>query len=169
MKSALQIIAAFLVAAGCAVGDAGELPRRPFPGFALETFVGDSLSLADLRGKVVLVTIWTSWCPACRTELPVLDSLPGTLSHPDFAVIGINEDLKEDAGRGFARALGLRMPIPAGRGRLRESMGYTGIPYTALLDREGRVILEYYGWPGRKAFDEVVAGRAMAELRDGAR
>lgn len=163
------LFAALLIVTSCSWGDANALSRQPFPDFEMATFAGDTLRLSDLEGKVVLVTIWTSWCPACRIELPVLDSLHGALRHPDFAVIGINEDLNEGAGRGLARALGLQLPVLAGGGRMRERLSYTGVPYTALLDREGRVLLDFYGWPGYESFDRRVVGRALAELRTGTR
>jgi thiol-disulfide isomerase/thioredoxin len=155
-----------LVAAACAAADAGIGERRDFQGFALETFEGDSLSLEELRGKVVLVTFWASWCPTCRHELPLLDSLNAAIQHPDFAAIGINDERNEYAARGYALATGLRMPTLLGRGLQWERYNYIGLPYTVLLDREGRVMFEYYGYPGRRAFDEVVAGRIWAELGD---
>ncbi len=138
--------------------------RREFPSFALETFEGDSLRLEELRGKVVLVSFWASWCAPCREELPLLDSLNAAIQRPDFALIGIAEDVNEEDARAFADEIGLQMPSVLGHGRMRQRYHYSGLPYSVLLDREGRIIKEYYGFGGRQAFDREVAGRVLAAL-----
>jgi thiol-disulfide isomerase/thioredoxin len=151
-------------ATACAPADAGEAERRPFNNFALETFDGDSLTLGDLEGKVSLVIFWASWCPACQLEMPLLDSLHAAVSHPDFQIVAINDEWNEGTARGYAAAKGFRMPLLLGRGDMWSTYEYFGLPYLVLVDREGRVVEEYYGYPGRQGFDTRVAGRAMTEL-----
>jgi hypothetical protein len=56
------------------------------------------------------------------------------------------------------------MPILLGRGDMWQRYQYLGLPYTVLLDREGDIVAEYYGYPGRQGFDTEIAGRALAEL-----
>lgn len=138
--------------------------RRAFPPFALETLDGDSLALTDLRGDAALVSFWASWCGPCREELPLVDSLYRALARPDFRVVGISEDVNDEDGRRFARALGLSFPNLLGHGQMRARYHYGGLPYSVLLDREGRVIREYYGFGGRQAFDREVAAAVRAEL-----
>ena len=139
--------------------------RPAFPGFNLETFDGGTLTHQDLEGVVTLVTFWASWCPACRAELPLLDSLDTAVQRPDFAVIGINEDTNEAAARSLVEKMGLQMTQLLGRGLQRARYNYWGIPYTVLLDRDGRIVQTWYGYPGRHGFDTEMAGRAM-ELLD---
>jgi thiol-disulfide isomerase/thioredoxin len=138
--------------------------RRQSKSFALQSFSGDTLSLADLRGQVALVAFWASWCGPCREELPLLDSLHQALARPDFMVIGINEDLNEADGRAFAAQLGLRIPSLLGRGNMRQRFHYSGLPYSVLIDRQGRIVREYYGFGGRDAFDDDVAAAVLQEL-----
>jgi thiol-disulfide isomerase/thioredoxin len=138
--------------------------RRAFHSFGLETFDGDSLSLEDLRGKVALISFWASWCGPCRAELPVLDSLGSAIERDDFLVVGINEDVNEDAARAFAAMLGIDFPQLLGRGRMHQRYNYIGLPYSVLVDREGRVVYETYGFGGRAFFNREVVGRVMAEL-----
>lgn len=153
-----------IVVTACVPADAGEAERRPFKHFALESFDGDSLTLGDLEGKVSLVVFWASWCPACQLELPLLDSLHTAVEHPDFQIVAINDEWNEGAARGYAAAKGFRMPLLLGRGDMWGTYEYFGLPYLVLIDREGRVVKEYYGYPGRQGFDAKIAGRAMAEL-----
>ena len=157
-------VSALAFVTACVPADAGEAERRPFKLFAPETFDGDSLTLGDLEGKVSLVVFWASWCPACQLEMPLLDSLHAAVEHPDFQVVAINDEWNEGTARGYAAAKGFRMPLLLGRGGMWDKYEYFGLPYLVLIDREGRIVQEYYGYPGRQAFDTRVAGRAMAEL-----
>lgn len=138
--------------------------RRDFPAFALQTFQGDSLSLDDLNGNVALVSFWASWCGPCRQELPLLDSLHRAIDRPEFEVVGINEDVDERAAREFADELGLSFTNLLGRGRMRGRYHYSGLPYSVLLDRDGRIVREYYGFGGRDSFDREVTARVLTEL-----
>ena len=102
--------------------------------------------------------------PACQLELPLLDSLHTAVDHPDFQVVAINDEWNEGTARGYSAAKGFRMPLLLGRGDMWDTYQYFGLPYLALIDREGQVVQEYYGYPGRQGFDAKIAGRAMAEL-----
>ena len=133
-------------------------PRAPFPGFSLETLDGRLLTQEHLNGKVTLVTFWASWCGSCRVELPVLDSLNEAVDHPDFLVIGINEDRSEKAARFLVEELGLEMEQLLGRGHQQQRYGYWGLPYSVLLDRDGGIVDSWYGYPGRRAIEGKVAG-----------
>jgi thiol-disulfide isomerase/thioredoxin len=164
LRLTLLLPAVLALGTACAREDASRAEAPHFESFALETFEGDSVSLADLEGKVSLVVFWASWCPACRAELPMLDSLNAAVNHPDFAIVAINEEWNEGAARGYAAAKGYTMPMALGRGRMHKQYNYWGLPYMVLLDRQGRVLEEWYGYPGRQAFNEKVAGRAMEEL-----
>lgn len=62
----------------------------PAPGFQLEDTVGNKVSLADLRGKVVLVNFWATWCPPCRAEMPSMEKLNEALADDDFVMLAIN-------------------------------------------------------------------------------
>ena len=144
-----------------------EAAARPqFPGFNLETFDGELLTQEELKGKVTLVTFWASWCPACRAELPLLDSLSRAVDHPDLVVIGINEDRNEAPARFLAEHMGLEMTQLLGRGHQQARYGYWGLPYTVLLDREGRMVETWYGYPGRRGFDEKIGGLVLQELKE---
>jgi thiol-disulfide isomerase/thioredoxin len=163
-RSTILVIALGFLAAACGPGDDRADGRREFKSFALETFEGDSLTLEGLRGKVTLISFWASWCGPCRAEMPVLDSLSNAIQRDDFRVVGINEDVNEDAARAFAALLGIEFPLLLGRGHMHKRYDYIGLPYSVLVDREGRVIYETYGYGGREFFDREVAGRVLAEL-----
>jgi cytochrome c biogenesis protein CcmG, thiol:disulfide interchange protein DsbE len=126
---------------------------------------GGWVELEALRGRVVVVNFWASWCPPCRREIPLLEELHRELG-PEVVVVGLNEDVDPAAGRRFLRELGgVTYPNAAGRGALRSEYGYRGLPYTLILDRELRVARRFYGFgtsldPIRNAVLEEVRGGA---------
>ena len=108
-----------------------ELPRLNGPG---------RLSLAALRGKVVVLNFWASWCVPCRQESPLLERWQHRIAPSDATIIGVDVlDLAPDA-RAFARRYKLSYPIVRdGPGHRLAAFGVLGYPETLLIDRRGRV------------------------------
>ena len=110
-----------------------------------------------------MINVWASWCHPCRTEMPALDSLRREIAAPDFTFVTMNEDVNVADAEAFMRELGFDFPVLLGRGRLRERYHYIGLPYTVLLDRDGKVVQR---WLGFKGPEQIQAERALiwAEL-----
>lgn len=79
----------------------------PAPGFQLEDTAGNKVSLADLRGKVVLVNFWATWCPPCRAEMPSMEKLNEAMAEDDFVMLAINV---EENGRDVVPAFLKKTP-----------------------------------------------------------
>lgn len=141
--------------------------REAFAAFDLERVTGGRLTLDDLRGRVVLINFWASWCAPCRTEMPALDSLRRSIEDPEFAFVTMNEDVMVGDAKMFLEEFGFDFPVLLGRGRLQRQYHYIGLPYTVLLDREGRVVQRWIGFAGE---EQIAAIRAVivAELTRGA-
>ncbi|XIA65328.1 TlpA family protein disulfide reductase [Bradyrhizobium sp. TZ2] len=80
---------------------------RPVPVAPIPRLGGGALDLKSFRGKVVLVNFWATWCPACRTELPILDQLAGN-RHANLAVVAITTDRDRSVVAPFVKQLKLR-------------------------------------------------------------
>jgi thiol-disulfide isomerase/thioredoxin len=119
-----------------------HLPR-PLPQIAIADGDGKASSLADFRGKFVLLNVWATWCVPCRKEMPTLDQLQRLLGGPDFQVIALSIDRGgANAVRKFYGEIGvqrLAIQLDVG-GEAFQKLGVVGLPTTVLIDREGREV-----------------------------
>jgi thiol-disulfide isomerase/thioredoxin len=132
--------------------------RVGFPEFDLELLGGGRVSSPGIRGQVTLVNLWASWCAPCRTEMPALDSLRRGIRDRDFGFLAIDEDIDTADGRKFIAEMGFDFPVLFGRGHMKDRYHYPGLPVTAVLDREGRVAGQWFGFSGP---DQIGAIRAV--------
>ena len=140
------------------------------PGFRLPALAGGEVDLAALRGKVVVVNFWATWCPPCVEEMPSLERLHRALAPEGLAVITISPDEDEAELRRFVSERSLTLPVlrdPGGRvaaGAYRT----TGYPETFVLDREGRVLEHVVGpaeWDSPERLDQLRRRLAVAAAR----
>src|SRR5713101_3072283 len=120
---------------------ARAMTPKEIPALQFEDAAGHTRSLADFKGKLVLLNLWATWCAPCREEMPALDRLQAELGGPRFEVVALSIDQNGvDAVRKFYAEVGVRnLAIhldPSGRS-IRE-LSTVGVPTTLLLDREGR-------------------------------
>ena len=137
-----------------------------------ETVQGDDLDLADLRGQVVVVNVWGSWCVPCRAEMPMLVDAEAELPAADTEFVGINiRDGSTENAAAFERDLGVDYPSIYDPGSvLLDSFGrYTPYapPTTLVLDREGRVAALVNGPLPSKSTLITVVEEVLAESADG--
>jgi thiol-disulfide isomerase/thioredoxin len=120
------------------VGYASRPAPPPFSGSTIDT---RRVSMRNLRGKVVLMNFWASWCAECRPEMPVLERLHRELAPQGFAVIGINTREESETVRRYAGELGLTFPLILDPdGKIKALYGVVGIPTTFLIGRDGRAV-----------------------------
>jgi thiol-disulfide isomerase/thioredoxin len=116
---------------------------------------GSPLSLDSLRGRVVLLNFWASWCLECRAELPVLERLHRDYGSRGLSVVAVNFREEREAVRRYARELGLTMPLVLdSAGDIRQSYGVIGLPTSFLIGRDGRAVARAIGpreWTGPEA------------------
>lgn len=131
--------------------DPREIPSpllgRPAAAFSLTTFAGAPMSLEGLRGKVVMLNFWASWCvPACYEEAPALERAWREYKDKGVVVVGVDIQDKEEAAQKFLAQFGLSFPnAPDPAGRVAVDYGVYGVPETFFIDRKGRVRFKKVG------------------------
>jgi len=118
---------------------AGEIGSR-LPDFAVKDLQGHEISSAELRGKVVLIDFWATWCQPCKKEMPGYQKLVDTYGSRGFAVVGFKFDTMMDTEDPvlFARKIGARYPLAVADDELKQKFGgIEGLPTTLLYDRQG--------------------------------
>ena len=158
-----------LVGSACASPERSAPPEigRPAPAYRAVAIDGDSVSLAELRGTVVLLNIWATWCHPCRDEIPVLQRLHETYAARGLALVGVSVDARgeERQIREFARGFGMTYPIWHDPDeRVSATFLAVGVPATYLIDREGILRWRHVG-PVRDG-DPALARRLEEALGD---
>jgi len=121
----------------------------------------DRLSLADLRGRVVLVNFWATWCEPCESEMPAMDRLHAALPSDEFELVAVSIDEDPEDVAAFQAKMELSFPIlldPSGR--VYEAYQTMGVPESLLIDRDGRIVERYVGprvWDAREYEDRIRA------------
>jgi cytochrome c biogenesis protein CcmG/thiol:disulfide interchange protein DsbE len=168
-----------------------EAKAPPAPGFELDVLeegaVGARLartveramadgrvSLAELRGRPVVLNFWASWCPPCREEAPRLEARWRRARRQGVLFLGLDmQDLADDA-RDFIREFDLSYPHVRDPGEdVARDWGVTGLPETSFIGARGRVVAHVIGAISRRQLDDGVraalAGRPLATLEGGDR
>ncbi len=146
----LALVAAALLMASCKKGEQQSSASDKAPDFTLTDVNGQAYSLSALRGKVVLMDFWATWCPPCRMSVPELNKVYEAFKGKDFVLIAISAD---DYGPGlvsklkaFGKKHGVEYPM------LPDSMGVAdmyhvdGLPQSFLINKDGFIVDRHMGY-----------------------
>ncbi len=146
IAAAVGLAVAFALWSGSSVPEPVDRGGRA-PDFALPRVPsGETLRLADLRGRVVLLNFWATWCKPCEEEMPAMQRLHAALADEGLELVAVSVDDEREAPARFAERLGLGFPIlwdPE-----REVSGLyqaSRFPETLLIDRDGEIVERYVG------------------------
>jgi thiol-disulfide isomerase/thioredoxin len=171
------------IAAGCskaprtaeapgATGDAPvvQLLREPatVPAFSITDLDGRSVSLASLKGKVVLVNFWATWCPPCRAEIPDLVRLQERY-RDKLVILGISEDeVAPEQVKAFTTGMKMNYTVAMSTPELKKIFrGVSALPTTFVIDREGKLVRKHVGL--LNAPETELEAQVLAGLRTDAR
>lgn len=143
----------FLILIGClllSVAACGEKPAatvgKPAPDFDTVDLRGEVWSLSDLRGKVVFVNFWATWCAPCREEMPSMQRLYNKMPKDKFEMIALFNNDKKPAVKNFVLQLGITFPILSDEFNFAgPKYGITGLPETFIVDKQGVIREKFIG------------------------
>jgi cytochrome c-type biogenesis protein len=136
-----------------AAGGATTNAAEPAPDVALTTTEGKPLRLSDLRGQVVLLNFWATWCVPCRSEIPALNEMEKELSARGFKVVGVTTSDSPDVVREYQKDVRQDYTVALGDDGVANTYSVGVLPTTFIIDREGRVREKIIGEKSRAYFE----------------
>ncbi len=134
-------VGCLLLLQGCSE-DKPTLPNEieVAPDFTLELFDGGTFQLSDMKGKVVVINFFASWCVSCGEETPTIEKMSQTYAKKDVVFLAVAVDDTERKAKEFIKKFGLTIPAGLDRaGEIKEAYGLYGMPTTFFIDKQGMV------------------------------
>jgi thiol-disulfide isomerase/thioredoxin len=135
-----------------------QVSAKLAPVWELKDLNGKSVKSSDLKGKVVILDFWATWCGPCRMEIPGFIELQKKYGSKGLVVVGIALD---DAGAGvvkpFATKAAINYTLLIGDEKVQRAFGdVEALPTTFVVDREGRIVTKHVGYSGKAAFENEI-------------
>jgi len=140
------LVTALLASSAKAAGSAA-------PDFTLPARDGSNVHLSELKGQVVMINFWATWCGPCRQEMPLLAQLQSKYEPLGFTLLGVNVEPDSAAAQNWLKGMAVDFPILFDRkNAVAESFGVQGMPSSVFVDRAGNVRYVHHGYkPGDEA------------------
>lgn len=161
------LFAALLATVIAPKADAAAQLLHPMPGmpmardFELADLDGNRMRLSDLRGKVVMVNFWATWCPPCRAEIPSMQRAWTLLKDNGVVMLAVHVGGNEDKVWEFLSDMGVAFPVLMDKsGAVSRAWPMMGLPGSFILDPEGRIALKAIGgreWDDKGLIEQILA------------
>lgn len=149
MRNFFRILPILILVAllGCSRQQKPAVEGNQAPDFTLNTLNGELVKLSDLKGQVVIVNFWATWCPPCREEIPSMMRLNAAMAGKPFRMLCVSID---EGGKlaveEFFRKSGFSLPVLMDADkRVGKLYGITGVPETFVIDRRGVILKKVVG------------------------
>ena len=149
----------------CVTASANEI-SGPAPNFTLKDAEGNAVSLSDLKGQIVMINFWASWCGPCRQEMPLLEAIYRKYEPLGFTLLGVNVEENSNDGRAWLAERPVSFPVlydpENGVSKLYDVIA---MPSTVLIDRQGNLRYLHHGYKPGYENDYVNQVRVLARER----
>ena len=153
--SRLMMVVVFILFTGVVLGQGKKAPD-----FSLKTSDGKTVQLSQLKGKVVLLNFWATWCGPCRKEIPDFLEVYKQNKGKGFEIVGVALDEEGwNVVTPFVKQYKVNYPVVVGDGKLvREYGGFEFIPTTFLIDKQGTIVHTWTGLVKKAELDKKLKG-----------
>jgi len=131
----------------------------PAPDFTLKSHSGKNIKLSELRGDVVMINFWASWCGPCRQEMPLLDKINDRYKDLGFTLLGVNVEEEPDRARAMLKDIPVNFPILFdSQNKVSQQYNLIAMPSTVFVDRDGNIRYFHAGYlPGdEKQYEKFI-------------
>jgi thiol-disulfide isomerase/thioredoxin len=150
IRKLLPLLLCLIVAvAGCSKKEYQGPPvaGKEAPDLKLKGIDGQEISLSSLRGNVVFLNFWATWCPPCREEIPSIARLNTMMQGKPFRLVAVSID---EGGKGAVENLFQRMGVSLPtyldpKGEAGRRYGLTGVPETFIIGKDGKILMKFIG------------------------
>ncbi len=126
-------------------GSSASSDISEIPTFEIETITGQKLNSEDLKGKVILINFWATWCPPCREEMPYFENIYKKYKDKGFTIIAISVDVNESFVKDFIKDYGVSFPVAMDKEGLSDMYGVSSLPMSFLYDKGGKLVKKKIG------------------------
>jgi peroxiredoxin len=138
---------------------------QPAPDFALRSLSGPNLRLSELRGHVVMINFWATWCGPCREEMPKLNQIYRLYHGVGFDLLGVNMDDAGDRATDMARTLGVTFPVLFDESKsVARAYAVNTMPMTVLIGRDGTVRYVHQGY--QNGYEQAYLNQIRSLLKE---
>ncbi|KAF0218609.1 MAG: alkyl hydroperoxide reductase/Thiol specific antioxidant/Mal [Geobacteraceae bacterium] len=149
MKRYIHVLLVILMFAVCSCAKEQAPPKEGgiAPDFKLKNIAGEEVRLADLRGKVVFLNFWATWCPPCREEIPSMVRLNTAMAGKPFQMLAVSIDEGgKEAVESYFKQAGVTLPaLLDPQQATGKRYGITGVPETFIVDKKGVILKKIIG------------------------
>jgi thiol-disulfide isomerase/thioredoxin/outer membrane lipoprotein-sorting protein len=134
-----------------------DLAGKPAPAFEVKSMGGETINLAALNGKPVLLDFWATWCPPCRRSMPVLEKIAMEFKDSDLVILGVDSGEDREVVERFLKKNPFGYPaVLSGESGILESYGVTAYPTFILIGRDGKIIANDVGFSGEDQLRQMI-------------
>jgi len=156
--AAVIIFAAIIAFTGC-IGNTGKTTQASesgSPDFTLPDLKGNQVTLSSLRGNVVVINFWATWCPPCKAEIPDFIEVYDMYSSRGVEFLGISAEDK-NLLEGFAEDYGINYPVLIDEtGSVFQAYGVSAIPQTYIVNRKGEIVFKQTGMMSKSQLSSAI-------------
>lgn len=145
----LCIISAAAILISCTKKEPSSEIGQPAPDFVLTDITGKNVRLSDMKGRVVMIEFWATWCPPCKESAPVLNELYKKYKDKGFTLLGVSIDKGEDikaAVSSFAGKLSISYPVLLDTDNVGQTYNISNIPSSFMIDKKGVIAYKHLGY-----------------------